>query len=380
MKNSFDAVIVGCGPAGSAAARVLAGQGLDVAVLDRASFPRPKLCGGLLTWKTIQALEKTFGKDASWLSETKALEFAADRYSIFHKARPLASGRAEYPFHFVNREVFDLRLLREAEAAGARILPGRAVIGCDPAAGEVRTASGESFRGAFVIGADGANSVLRRALAVDRGAWVKNLAATIEVSLDRDRAPLDADHPLLYVGFSEAGYAWVFPNRDKLILGICGLLRCNSRFQDLFAEFLDFLGVKDQTGLKLRGHPLPYGNAVKSPARERVLLAGDAGGFVEPLFGEGIFYALTTGRYAGEAVAQALATGADPVRSYRDRLRRMIMPELDYSNRLRWVLMLILKHAGSRPLGAFVRTMPAGLAEMVHGMRSYRWLRKKDWD
>jgi flavin-dependent dehydrogenase len=109
------------------------------------------------------------------------------------------------------------------------------------------------------------------------------------------------------------------------------------------------------------------------------MLTGDSGGFVEPLFGEGIFYALCTGLYAGDAVNQAMEDGTAPGPLYVERLRRDILPELRASDRLRWLLFRLMKLAGPGPLGLFVGAGSSRLTEMVHGMRSYSWLRRKHW-
>jgi flavin-dependent dehydrogenase len=125
---------------------------------------------------------------------------------------------------------------------------------------------------------------------------------------------------------------------------------------------------------------LPYGNYLHDPVFGRALLAGDAGGFVEPLFGEGIFYALCTGMYAGEAVAKGFKTGNRPGPEYSRRLHHCVMPEIAASDRLRGVLFRGIKRVGPRGLGWIANALKTPLAEMVHGMRSYVWLRKKHWD
>jgi geranylgeranyl reductase family protein len=380
VEQRFDAVVVGCGPAGSAAGYVLASRGLSVALLDRAAFPRPKLCGGLLTWKTVRALETVFGLDADGLAGQGLLLGSTDRYGIFDRDRTLVAGRAPHPFRFVDRQRFDAHLLDLARTAGARVFERRSVTGCDANEGSVTTATGERFVGSYVIGADGATSVVRNALSFDKRVWRRNLAAAVEVALSPADLPITVDHPMLYVGFVNAGYSWLFPAGDTVLAGLCGLKRSNSCFHHLFREFLDFLGVADPDSIPLKGHPLPYGNAIADPSEGRVLLAGDAGGFVEPLFGEGIFYALTTGRYAAEAVLEAVRSNRAPGPSYKARLARYILPEMKGSNRLRFFLLALIKCLGPLPIGPFVKFQPTRLAEMVHGLRSYWLLKKKVWD
>ena len=383
MSKSFDVVIAGGGPAGLCAARVLARQGREILVLDRAVFPRPKLCGGLLTHKTMGILERAFGLDVPAMEAADLIDTASRDYSIHHRGRLLLKGRAAHPFRLVRRERLDAHLLRLAREAGAEVREGAAVIGCDPETGTTDLADGTSVTGRFLLGADGANSAVRRAVAPGRAArtaWNRNLAAAIEIAVPRESAPLSTDHPRLDVGLLRTGYGWVFPNRENLIIGICGLRHKSERFAGIFRNYLRLLGFPEDFSPELHGHPLPYGNWLADPARGRVLLAGDAGGFVEPLLGEGIFYALYTGFLAAGAIARALEDNAHPAEVYRRHLRGAVLPELIWSNRLRWMLFTGQRLFGGPPIRAFHALSPGKLAEMVHGTRSFRLLAPKNWD
>jgi geranylgeranyl reductase family protein len=383
--KSYDVVVAGAGPTGAAAAAVLAGQGLSVALLDRAEHPRPKLCGGLLTAKTVEALSRIFGLGVFDLAGPGGLFHQTPEYVFQHQGRTLLSGSAAEPFCFVDRPRFDALLVNVAVARGADYLPDRAVESCDAASGLVRVRGGEAFAGRFVIGADGANSVARRALRVDRTAWGRNLAAAIEVELPvgsgPGQFPRQVSVPELHVGAPKAGYGWVFPGPRGPKVGICGLRRAERDFGAVFLDFLRLLGVPEPEGVALHGHPLPYGNALEQPASGRLLLAGDAGGFVEPLFGEGIFYALATGAHAASAILCGLRGGEQQAeQEYQRLLACTVRPELLWSNRLRWLLFGAMQNLGPGPIRGFVKTAPAALAQMVHGRRSFRLLLKKTWE
>jgi geranylgeranyl reductase family protein len=388
MQTRHDIIICGCGPAGAAAGLALARAGRSVLMLDRDRFPRKKLCGGLLTWKTIRLLETVFGDTVESLTRDGVINHASDRYAIRTPSAQLAQGRLSFPFHFTDRTLFDARLLDHAARAGVEIRQGARVTACAPespghpdAPARVTLADGTTLEAAHVIGADGANSVVRGGFPdLDRARFVRLMAPAIEITLPPRALPGPVNCPQLYVGFMEAGYGWVFPNHDRVLVGLCGLRQGKNNFSRLFKQYLDFLQIDVSAIPPLRGHPLPYGNYLENPVRGRALLAGDAGGFVEPLFGEGIFYALCTGLYAGEAVAEGLVTGADPGPIYTRRLHREILPELRGSDRLRWLLFRAMRHVGPKALSLFVNAGSSRLAEMVHGMRSYSWLRRKHWD
>lgn len=386
MVKGFDVLVAGAGPAGSAAAAVLAGRGFSVGLLDRAAHPRPKLCGGLLTGKSMDALQRIFGLGEPDLLERGGLFHQTPDYIFAHQGCELLRGAAAEPFRFIGRPPFDALLAAQAVARGAELLPGREVASCDAAGGTLRLRSGETLQARFIIGADGANSITRRALGVDRAAWQRNLAAAIEVELTvgsgPGQFPREVCVPELHVGAPRAGYGWVFPGPRGPKVGICGLRREDRDFGAIFLDYLSLLGVDRPECVVLRGHPLPYGNALARPCGGRLLLAGDAGGFVEPLFGEGIFYALATGAHAATAVCRALAAGkgADADREYESLLSRTVRPEILWSNRLRWMLFAAMHHLGAGPIRSFVNLAPRALAEMVHGRRSFALLRKKSWE
>ena len=380
MSTQYDVIICGGGLAGSAAGVTLVQRGFSVAILDRAQFPRRKLCGGLLTWKSLQLLEKVFGETVESLTEAGVINFASSEYRINTFSGPLAQGTLTFPFHLVDRTRFDALLLDHARKAGAEVFEGSKVVECDPEAGRVTLDSGDIFEGKYVIGADGANSVVRGSFSdYDRDRFKQLMAPTIEIKIDAKDFPRPVACPELYIGQLEAGYGWVFPNKDRVVVGICGLRQDNENFSEIFREYLDHLKVDPEVVPEFKGHPLPYGNYLGNPVCGRTLLAGDAGGYVEPLLGEGIFFALCTGFYAGLSVAEGLEKRTHPGTLYSRRIHTDIMDELIASNRLRWTLFSAMKYLGTGSIGLFVKSLPTSLTEMVHGIRSYAWLCKKQW-
>ncbi len=361
MKKKYDVVICGGSLAGSAAGVALARRGYSVAMLDRAEFPRKKLCGGLLTWKSSKLLETLFGESTDSLTEAGIINFASDRYAIRSYTATLAEGTLPKPFHFVDRELLDARLLSHAETLGAAIFQNTEVISCDTKNGVVTTKEDNTFEGAYILGADGANSIVRRSFpAINKARFREQMAPTIEITLDSNDFPRPVLYPELYVGPLETGYGWVFPNKNRVIVGICGLRHDNTNFSDIFRDYLEFLNIKKTAIPPRHGHPLPYGNYLASPFHDRAMLAGDAGGFVEPLFGEGIFFAMCTGLYAGEALAEGLEKCSSPGPIYARRLHQQIMPELKGSDRLRWALFSAMKYTGPSSLKLLSIRQPRG--------------------
>jgi len=380
--NRYDAVIAGAGPAGSAAACVLARAGARVLLLDRASFPRDKLCAGLLTWKTTEIVERLFGSGPQTLLGRGIIEHRADRYRIRHKGLTLACEDLFFPFYFASRRVTDAWFLERAREAGAAFHPGEAVKAADALRGEVVTEGGRRYQGRYLIGADGAASVVRRAFPLKRQVFAANMGLGLECHVGRDDPDLLAAHPDLredfptvYSGFVRTGYGWVFPHGGHMVVGLGGLVsRRGASMRREFAAFLDFLGLPPVFLDRSRAHLLPYGNFLSRPAHDRALLAGDAAGLVETLFGEGIYYALRSGELAATAILSGLS-GGDACETYLAGLARDVYPELSGSLRLRQAIFFSLRF-GPLPLWCLLRLGGKRLVEMAHGVRSYRWLRR----
>lgn len=385
MRNT-DVIIAGAGPAGAAAAAVLGRAGVRALLLDKAAFPRRKLCAGLFTWKTVKAVERIFGHPIQTLIDQGVVNHVSHGYRIRHRGAVLTEGPLIYPFHFVSRLDFDAWCARQA-AGVAELVENQSVTRAVAESATVHTRDGQTFQGRYLIGADGALSQVRRGFSLDPEAWRRYQGMGAEMSIPRSwlegrrglHEDLLADFPTIYAGFYEAGYAWTFPHRHEIIIGLGGLYKAApGRFQAVFDEFTAFLGLPKHHGLTASAHPLPYGNWLKTPFQGRTLLAGDAAGIVEPLLGEGIYYALRSGELAAQACLRALRDGRDPGPVYADSLARLVYPELVWSKRLRHWLYWLASRDMVGPVRLFLRGGGGKLQEMVHGMRSWKWLKKRD--
>lgn len=381
----YDVCISGGGPAGAAAARTLALAGADVLLLDRARFPRPKLCGGLLPEKTLRLTERLYGAGPDDLLRARALESRCPGYQVQYRSAVLTRGEMPYTFHLARRDELDHWCLARAAEAGATVRQGVTVAGCDPAAGTVRTVDGGTVSAAVVIGADGATSPVRKSLSLNgthRAVWRSGLATGLEVVLPYERFSLRPERVTLYLGVVDWGYGWVFPRAGDVGVGICGLYRRNSGrnrrgFKKLLTDYLDLIGVTGPMDAALHSHPLPYGNFLARPAQGRVLLAGDAAGFIEPLLGEGVYYAMRTGELAARAALAHLERGADPVRTYLDLLGPVLV-EMRWALRLRRLLFGLEPWFGSLGYRAFVGLCEGRILDAVMGRRSFRFFLRRD--
>jgi len=314
----FDIVILGAGPAGAAAAVTARRAGLSVALIDKARFPRHKLCGGLVTGRCARHLRDVFG-----LSPDPAL-FETRRNFEFHmNGQRLGRLDDVPPAHLTMRRDFDHMLLRRALAAGAADFSGQRVAALEPGANRVRLRSGEVLDYRGLIGADGVQSIVARALF---GAPFDPARIGFALEIEAPAAgPAPGPETPVRIDFAAAdwGYGWVFPKRGGTTIGLGGLHRRNPDIRARLAFYLDSLGI-DRDRAAVKGHFLPFGGYRDRPGRGNILLAGDAAGFVDPITGEGIGHAIHSGALAAEALAEALARGRPD--SAAARYRRATRP------------------------------------------------------
>ncbi len=343
---SCDIVVLGGGPAGSAAAATAAQAGHSVALVDKAVFPRDKLCGGLFTGRSRLRYREIFGRDIpeKLFEERRKIAFHLDGKDM---------GRMDDvpPMYLSMRWDLDHHLLQLAETAGAELLLGQRGTELDLEAGALRLRSGAVLRYKVLIGADGVNSAVARALfgrAFD--------PQTIGFALEKELPPLSNPDiaSTVRVDFNAAdwGYGWSFPKRGSTTVGIGGV---QVRNPDMKARLRAYGALLDQGDVEgMKGHFLPFGDFKKRPGKGNVVLAGDAAGFVDPITGEGIGYALESGQMAAQAGIEALAANA-PARTARiyQRKTRTLRRELTIARVLRPIVF-------SKPMAPVFRRSFAG--------------------
>ncbi len=382
----LDVIIVGGGPGGSTAGYILSKLGLDVLIIDKRIFPRPKLCGGLISLKTLDLLKNIFKEPLSTLQEKGVINYYTSRYEINYKfEKTISKGFSSYPFYFVDRRVYDNYLLKKAKEVGTKVIEGNKVKQVDLISREVLLSNGVKFKSKFIIGADGVNSVIRqefiRNRLIKKNQWQHNLATALECFIDRNDLKEDKFHyPILSFGFVKYGYAWLFPNKEKIIIGVGALNRKNNGyFVKAIKDFMSALKINLEIVPKISGHPIPYGNFDINPVfKNNVILIGDAGGVVDPLWGEGIFYAQKTAEFASFAILKNIRENRKIESTYLGLLREYISSELKYAKRLRGLIFSKINTTFNfYPLKLILKFAKNRFLELIQGVRSYKWLLKK---
>ncbi len=353
----YDAVISGAGPAGCSAALFLAAKGHRVLLLDKARFPRDKTCGDGVTAASSSLLEEigvmeVVKQRLGDLPEIQGVTLSSPAGTVV-RGRLLKVKRFSGGDYVIPREMLDDCLVScVREHPDVIFLDNVAVtsITMDGQRARSLSTSRGDFSGRVIIGADGSYSPLASQLHLNNTSKehqgfairayfskVEGLTDTIEIHYDRS------------IG---SGYGWIFPLGEKRANVGVGITSRNMESRKLKRMFEQFIETNPFAVAKLRharmepgtlkAYPLPLGSFRGKRSRGNVLLAGDAASFVDPLTGEGIFYALQSGRHAAEAASRAI--GEDELRAsfYYEKLWRKEFLFHDF--RVGYLLQSLLQH------------------------------------
>lgn len=378
-ETTYDAIVVGAGPAGSTAAYLLAKEGLQVLMLDKKEFPRDKLCGGLLTRKTVKLLEAIYKTPVQSLMSNQVISEHSYHYSVNHRGNVSIQGKLEYPFHLVNRQTYDAFWLSHARQAGVKFRGGEKVISLDPAKNRLKTAGGDQLSATVVMVADGAPSRLHRLL-VDKGVIKKEekpgLATAMEIVVPQDIARSFPSSPAIYFGYIRWGYAWCFPRDKHRVLGICGLNKKTGKsVKRSFQAFLQANQISPDIICKAKSHPLPYGNYLPTPGAGNIMLLGDAAGLADPLLGEGIYYAHKSAQLAARSVIQAYRSSDKALGIYKRLIAEDIISELKFARAGRQIIFSLPQALSALLISYLLRAHPRICEEVIQGQRSFKFFR-----
>lgn len=317
----FDVAIVGTGPAGGIAALSLAGSGLKVALIEKEKLPRPKACGGLMPAAVSRLLGESILDDA---------ENRIDRLSYTNNYQePVIKKLPQKGLILVDRARFDMALVDNALEVGhgnVCLVDGYSVNTVEEnARGIVLHSKGgqTAIRADFLIAADGAASKTARCLHLNPS---RQLAPAIDAELVVTSQQYENFAGSIFFDYFclPGGYGWIFPKANgTLSCGVgswAGARGIRSHLDEYLRRNLKQGQIKSTS---YRGHPIPIFSGDFRVCSERTCLAGDAASLADPTSGEGIRFALLSGKLAADTVAKA-AEGNGNCKPYSDRLATML--------------------------------------------------------
>lgn len=324
----YDVVIIGAGPAGACAGYWLAQAGIKTALVDRSNFPREKLCGGLLTSKSVDMLRTILPVEGM-------PQYNITAAHVFHDGQPTASFQLLSEVYTVRRLQFDASLVEAAEKQGVHTYLGASLQTVDFTRKEVCLSDGHRFQYSILIGADGALSRVRRFAGLPRNEMGFCVESHVPWELLKDPGRLQANGIEIYYGVFSAGYGWIFPCEDSVAVGVGNLAHGMSEKEILSLYYRFLADVLTRDGMKPAGAYLPSGTNIMlgTPLYENVFLIGDAAGLIDPFTGEGIYYALLSAK----AVVNAIVSGHPPYPEYERHMKQnihMIQDTVQVRNRV----------------------------------------------
>jgi len=299
----YDVIIVGGGPSGAIAALECVKKGYKTLILEKEKFPRDKPCGGALSEKSMRLLNSIGINLPNKIVESEYFGINV----ITPKTDPIKVESNTRLGVIVKRYNFDMYLIENAIKSGVSFKDGMFVknIKLTNSKLVVNTTNREIFESKYIIGADGAVSTVARAAGLFSriNPRLTGLSLQANIPVETVNEYINPNNIYTYLGFFPFGYGWIFPNKKSLNIGIGGQM---SSLKNSYYKFYSFFNkIKRLKGLKIPKpipHLLPIGGFKKNIAKNRVFLVGDAAGFIDAMTGEGIYYAMLSGKFAAEAI------------------------------------------------------------------------------
>jgi len=372
LPKRYEVVIVGAGPAGSLLGYYLAKQHIPLLIVEKKRLPRQKICGGGLTKRTLDILPFTIAAVVEDYANRATL--SVENLTVFSKTydQPIAA--------LVMRDRFDHFLIQQALDKGIDLLDDTEFIGLHGSPGNmtVETSRG-SVRTGLLVGADGIHSRVASCLKLD---VKKKRMTAIEAEVylkqpDQSMAPFR--HTIQFdMGPARNGYGWIFPKKNHLSVGILSLSKKPKGMREDLTAYIKARKLDSQMeALSLKGHGIPYGpDRQNRYANQFGLLLGDATGIVDPITGEGIYYAVRGAQIASDAITAHLVDNKPSVHRYDAMLKQDLLPEVYYAQRLAHILYKFerLSHRALKKGGAKIAE---NHVKIITGQKTYRQLHRE---
>jgi geranylgeranyl reductase family protein len=351
MAYDADVIVVGAGPAGSLAAYILASNGVNVTLLEKNLFPRYKVCGGGLTHKILDEIPYDL---------TPVIETTIHSFRFSHKYGNVFTRHSADPLIYCTmRDRLDGFMLQKATVAGAIVRMGEQVVSfVQDSTGVTVTTKEGTFCSRLLIGAEGASGIVARTAGL-RDSVEMGMAWEAEVEAEAEDLNRFSETVFLDWGTLPGGYAWVFPKKDHFSIGVGGPASLSKTMLPYYEKFMTSIGKSSSPpsllhppsslsdppfpGIcfgetrSMQSWPIPVRTRRSEFHKGMVMVTGDAAGLGDPLTGEGIYYAVRSGKLAAEACLEYLSGKTRSVDVYSARVNAELMTELLEANRIKHV-------------------------------------------
>jgi geranylgeranyl reductase family protein len=312
----FDVLVVGGGPAGSTTAYRLAEAGASVLLVDKATFPRDKPCGGGLTMRAVRQCP---------VDPTPVVEAEVDLVELRFRFGDAVERRAAEPvIRMTQRRRLDAFLLDAARERGVEVREGTTI--------DVTDAPAD-----VVVGADGANGTTARAFGLGKGI-VYGLAYEGNIPYGVVSEEHYGRRAVVELGDIPGGYGWVFAKGDHVNVGVGAWQSEGPRIREHLARVCFAHNLDPDQLESLRGHRLPLRRPGVRIAGGRTLLVGDAAGLIDPFSGDGMYECFVSAKLAAAAVLDLLGGRASSLEPYEAAVDAALMPLHHASWRLKQAL------------------------------------------
>lgn len=320
--KTFDVAIIGSGPAGASAAFELANKGLAVVIIEKETLPRYKTCGGglvyrgrkLLPFDISKVIEKEF-------YEADAYFVGTDIKLTLKKDKPIIS--------MVMRDAFDQLIVQKAQDKGITLLQNHKVIDIESDEYQIIHTTQGNITAKFIIAADGALSPIAK---ITGWKETRTFIPALEYEIKITKADFDrlSQNVRFDVDALPNGYAWCFPKKNHLSVGVCSFSKKNEKInlKKHYTEYIKSLGITEILNEESHGFVIPVSPRTDSFVMKNVFLTGDAAGFADPIFAEGISNSILSGKLAAEAIIKSNLDSNLAEKLYIEKLEEEILPQL----------------------------------------------------
>ena len=331
MKQIYDVIVVGAGPAGAMVAYQLARKGIKVLLLEKERLPRYKCCAGGVTTRAAKLLDFDISEVVEDVVYDVSVSYNFGSPYLGHHNQPL--------IYTVMRDRFDYLLVKKAQQFGAVVIDGQEAMQIQMDADWIEISLAEGiFRSRIVAGADGAYSVVARKLGMERSiqyiAGIETELVVPEEELAKRKSRVE-----VYLGHIPGGYAWVFPKRNHLSIGVGCLASKAKDLNHFYQNFSNSLSISNYTITRTSSHLIPTCKKKTIVSQDKALLLGDAAGLADPLTGEGIYNAIRSAQLAAPVIENSLAQGKIELQDYQKAIEEKIMPEIRIARTLSKIFM-----------------------------------------